>query len=98
MKRFFICNRHNQCGSPCYEDCMLTTDFFKSKTYQNGVKTDISFIKDTKGNWVQMSESIDKYLKDSQVKKPVEFIKLPYDVLLQFELKRRLKKSETRKS
>lgn len=97
MKRYFICNRHAQCGSPCHDKCMVTSDFFKSKAYQSKIKSDIVFIKDTHGDWVQMSESIDKYLDDSQIKKPLEYIKIPYDFLLQFELKRRLKR-ETKKS
>lgn len=84
MKLLFICNRNNQCPHPCNEDCLYTSDFFKSKLYNDSIKpvTGVPFIQDQKGDWWQ----VDFYWKYNLPKKfrtnPEKYMSIDYMRLL----------------
>lgn len=92
---FYICSRQGQCLKPCNENCLYTSDFFKSKLYHEQAKPSlpIDFLKDKRGDWWEVNWDWDNNLPKAHRSDPEELIHVPYDYLVQIEASRKLKKN-----
>lgn len=86
----YICDRNNQCATPCenlLSECYYTTCFMKSKLYNNKIKPKepITFIKDINDNFWEMNSdpNWDKNLPESMRATPLTLIHKSYDQLVQ---------------
>ena len=90
-KLFYICQRNGQCVRPCNENCLYTSNFFKSKLYHDSVKRVdcIPFIADKNGNYWEVDTNWDKNLPKEQRKVPEEMVGYYYQTLHKWEMEKK---------
>lgn len=93
---FYICARCGQCGKPCEDNCLYTSDFAKSKLRHDTIKPvkDVNFIFTVQGNWIQLDEDGKVRAPYKMIPKPYRILSASYDEILQTETMHALKRDK----
>lgn len=95
-KIFYICQRNGQCVRPCDENCLYTSDFFKSKMYHDSVKRidTIPFLADKQGDIWEVDMTWDKNLPKELRQVPELMVGYKYETLEKWEMEKKWKTLE----
>lgn len=93
---FYICQRNGQCVRPCDENCLYTSDFFKSKMYHDSVKRvdTIPFLTDKQGDIWEVDMTWDENLPKEMRRVPELMVGYNYETLEKWETEKRWKTLE----